>query len=165
MSTQPEKKRGYGRVFLIILAGGVLVLVPLTYLAVKMSRDAARRRFVNANEAAAIYTLEQIAAAEQLHFETYEGRYGTFQQLLDAGLFKAPLDGERITAAGYTFTIKLAPAAAGQAASYSVNADPLEPGVTGNRHFYIDSNITGMRYSEGRPATATDPPRLTSETY
>src|ERR671914_423410 len=107
MSRQTEKKRGYGRVFLIILAVGVLILVPLTWYALKMSRDAERRRFVNANEAAAIYTLEQIAAAEQLHFETYEGRYGTFKQLLDAGLFRAPLDGERITSSGYAFTIKV----------------------------------------------------------
>ena len=164
MSKQPEKK-GYGRVVLILLAVGLLVLVPLVWLGLKMSRDAERRRLVNANEAAAIYTLEQIAAAEQLHFETYEGRYGTFRQLQDAGFFRAPLDGERITASGYTFTLRLTPAADAQGSAYSVNADPLEDGVTGKRHFYSDSNVTGIRFSEGRPATAADPPRQSVEPY
>ncbi|HEX6625276.1 MAG TPA: hypothetical protein VF064_16300 [Pyrinomonadaceae bacterium] len=164
--TDTPKKKGYGRVFVILLVVGLLVLVPLTWLALRMSRDAQRRRVVNANEAAAIYTLEQIAAAEQLHFETYEGQYATFRQLLDAGLFKAPLEGDAaITSAGYTFTLKLTPRTDAQGSFYSVNADPRESGTTGNRHFYIDSNITGMRFSEGRPATATDPPRLTAETY
>lgn len=165
MSKAPEKKKGYGRVILILLAVGVLIIVPLAWFVLKMGRDAERRRFINGNEAAAIYTLEQVAAAEQLHFETYEGRYGTFQQLLDAGLFRAPLDGERITSAGYTFTLRVAPAANGQPSSYSVNADPLQDGVTGNRHFYIDSNVTGMRVSEGRAATAADPPRQSVEPY
>lgn len=164
MSQQPEKK-GYGRVVLVLLAVGLLILVPLSWLGLKMSRDAARRRVIGANEAAAIYTLEQIAAAEQLHFQTYEGRYATFRQLLDAGLFKAPLDGERITSSGYSFTLRVVPAADAQGSFYSVNADPLEPGATGRRHFYIDSNVTGMRFSEGRPATAADPPRQSVEPY
>lgn len=164
MSKAPEKK-GYGRVILVLLALGVLVIVPLAWLALKMSRDAAQRRVVNANEAAAIYTLEQIAAAEQLHFEAFEGRYATFRQLLDAGLFKAPLDGERITSSGYAFTLRVAPPAEGRPSSYSVNADPLAEGTTGRRHFYLDSNVTGMRYSEGRPATAADPPRQSVEPY
>ena len=60
------KKKGYGRVFVILLVVGLLVLLPLTWLALRMSRDAQRRRVVNANEAAAIYTLEQIAAAEMV---------------------------------------------------------------------------------------------------
>ena len=164
MSEAPEKK-GYGRVVLVLLAVGLLILVPLAWLGLKMSRDAARRRVVNANEAAAIYTLEQIAAAEQLHFQTYEGRYASFRQLLDAGLFRAPLDGDRITSSGYAFTLKVTPSADGQASSYSANADPLEGGVTGNRHFYIDSNVIGIRFSEGRPATAADPPRQSVEPY
>jgi len=164
--TGTPKKKGYGRVFVILLVAGLLILVPLTWLALRMSRDAQRRRIVNANEAAAIYTLEQIAAAEQLHFQTYEGQYATFRQLLDAGLFKAPLDGDAaITSAGYTFTLKVTPKADARGSFYSVNADPRESGTTGNRHFYIDSNVTGMRFSEGRPATATDPPRQSVETY
>jgi hypothetical protein len=165
MSDTPKKK-GYGRVFVILLVVGLLILIPLTWLALRMSRDAERRRVVNANEAAAIYTLEQIAAAEQLHFETYEGQYGSFRQLLDAGLFRAPLAGDAaITSAGYTFTIRVTPRTDARGSFYSVNADPRESGTTGNRHFYIDSDVTGMRFSEGRPATATDPPRQSVESY
>ncbi len=164
MSNNPEKKR-WGRVLAVILVVGLLILIPLGWLAFKMSRDARTRRVINANEAAAIYTLEQIAAAEQLHFETYERQYGTLRQLMDAGIFKAPLDGDALTSSGYVFTIKVTPKTDAQGSSYSVNADPQQSGETGKRHFYIDSNVTGMRFKEGRPATATDPPRLTSETY
>ena len=164
MSNDPEKK-GYGRVVAVIIVVGLLILIPLVWLALKMSRDAQTRRIVNANEAAAIYTLEQIAAAEQLHFENYEGQYGTFRQLMDAGFFQAPQSGDALTSAGYTFTIKVTPKTEAQGSAYSVNADPQQEGATGKRHFYIDSNVTGIRISEGRPATATDPPRLSVETY
>ena len=155
--TDTPKKKGYGRVFVILFVVGLLILVPLTWLALRMSRDAQRRRVVNANEVAAIYTLEQIAAAEQLHFQTYEGQYATFRQLLDAGLFKAPLEGDAaITSAGYTFTLKLTPKLDAQGSFYSVNADPRESGTTGKRHFYIDSNIGNVRTNPNGPAGPND---------
>lgn len=164
MSKDTETK-GWGRTLLVIAAVGLAVLIPLGWLALKMSRDAALRKVVNSNEAAAIYTLEQIAAAEQLYFQTYEQQYATLRQLLDAGFFKAPLDGEQLAAHGYTFTLKITPKTEAQAAAYSVNADPQQEGATGNRHFYFDSNVTGIRVSEGRPATAADPPRQSVEPY
>jgi prepilin-type N-terminal cleavage/methylation domain-containing protein len=40
---------------------------------------------------------------------------------------------------------------------YTVQADPLNPGVTGTRHYFTDQ--TGViRYNDTAPATATDPP-------
>jgi type IV pilus assembly protein PilA len=37
----------------------------------------------------------------------------------------------------YTYTV-LSTDAAGNAQAYSVNADPITPGTTGDRHFYTD---------------------------
>ena len=158
-----DSERRWGRVILLIGLVGLLILIPLGWLAFKMSSDAAQRRSINANEAAAIYTLEQLAAAQQLHFQNHDQQYASFRQLVDAGFLQAPLDGDRLVAHGYNFSIRTTPKTAGQLSSFTVSADPLESGVTGNRHFYLDSNVTGIRVSEGRPATATDPPRQTME--
>jgi hypothetical protein len=123
------------------------------------------RQSINANEAAAIRTVEQISAAEQIYFQTYEQQYANLRQLVEAGFLKAPLDGDRLSASGYTFTLKVTPKTADESSWFSVNADPTESGATGNRHFYLDSNVTGIRVSEGRPATSTDSPRQSVESY
>jgi len=142
---------------------GALVLLPLAWLATRMYQEAGQRRVAAANEAAAIAALESISAAEHLYFQS-KGEYGTFPQLVESGFFQAPLTGEGLVASGYAFTLRVTPRSAERAPFYSVNADPLKSGgrdATGRRHFYIDSDITGMRYNEERPAGPSDKARQT----
>ena len=152
------------RTALIVAGVGVVVAAGLGWLAVRMYQDSIHRRVVSANEANALYVIEQISAAEHLYFES-NGQYATFRQLVDAGIFQAPLRGDdALTSQGYNFRLTLRPRTDAQPPFYSVAADPATAGgreATGRRHFYIDSDVVGVRVNEEGPAGPTDPPRLT----
>ena len=160
MAEVSESKRLW-RTALIVAGVGVLVLVPLGWLALRMWDDTIQRRVIAANESAALANLENIQAAEQLYFEA-NGQYGTFPQLIDSGIFQAEVSGDPPIASGYVFTVKVQPKADAQPAAYSVNADPVRAegrDATGRRHFFVSSEVIGVRFNESRPATKDDKPR------
>ena len=160
MSDSSESKRLW-RTALIVAGVGVLVLVPLCWLAVRMYNDTIQRRVISVNEADALYTLELLSAAEHVHLQSY-GEYGTIKQLNDSGILQTEFGGDPPARAGYAYTVKLTPKTDARPPAYSVNADPLiDKGreATGRRHFYIGSEAIVVRFNEERPATATDKPR------
>lgn len=160
MADSSESKRLW-RTAAIVAGVGLLVLVPLCWLAVRMYNDTIQRRVVAVNEADALYTLELLAAAEHVHLQAY-GEYGTVKQLTDSGILQTNFDVNPPARAGYAYTVKLTPKSDAQPPTYSINADPLRASgrdATGHRHFYISSEVIGVRYNEDRPATATDKPR------
>jgi hypothetical protein len=166
MTVSTETKKLY-KIIGVAAVVGLLALIPLVWLAVRMNGEARQRRVVAANEAEAIAALEGIAAAQQLYLQTFS-RYGTFREMVEAGVFQAPLSGDSLVAHGYAFTLRVAPKAEGQPPAFKVNADPLSrEGVaaTGRRHFYLDSNLVGIRVNEDRPAGPADPPRQTLTTH
>jgi hypothetical protein len=166
MTDSSESKRLW-RTALVVAGVGLLVLVPLGWLALRMFDDTIQRRVVAANESSALTNLDNIQAAEQLYFETY-GQYGTFQQLIDAGIFRAEVSGDPPVARGYVYTVKVQPRTDAQPAAYSVNADPVRAGgrdATGRRHFFISSDVTGVRFNETRPATKDDKLRPRMQEY
>jgi hypothetical protein len=160
MADSSESKRLW-RTAAIVAGVGLLVLLPLGWLALRMYNDTIQRRVIAVNEADALYTLELLAAAEQVHLQAY-GEYGTVKQLTDTGILQTTFDGDPPARSGYAYTVRLTPRAGAQPPSYSVNADPLRAAgrdATGRRHFYIGSEVIGVRYNEDRPATAADKPR------
>jgi hypothetical protein len=164
MSQTPESKSSENkrllRIVLILAAAAIPIIAGLAWYGLKLNTEAQRRRIVATNEAAAISALDQIAAAQQLYLETY-GQYGTFNQLAEAGVFQAPLQGESLVSGGYRFSITVTAPNEGRGPTYAARADPIRSGgddATGIRHFFAGSEVTGLRYSEGRPATAADRP-------
>jgi hypothetical protein len=160
MSEASESKRLW-RTALVVAGVGLIVLVPLGWLALRMWDDTIQRRVIAANESAALTNLENIQAAEQLYFET-NGQYGTFRQLIDSGVFQAEVSGDPPVASGYVFTVKVQPRTDAQPPAYSVNADPVRADgrdATGRRHFFVSSEVIGVRFNESRPATKDDKPR------
>lgn len=155
---QTSESRRLLKIVLVAAAAAVPVVAGLVWYGLKLSADAERRRVVAANEAAAVSSLDQIAAAQQLYLEAH-GQYGTFRQLAEAGVFQAPLEGESLVSGGYRFTVGLTPRAGTRGPAFDVNADPVRSGgddATGVRHFFKSSEVTGTRFSEGRPAAAAD---------
>lgn len=166
MAEVSESKRLW-RTALVVAGVGVLVLVPLAWLALRMWDDTVQRKVVAANESAAITNLDNIRAAEDLYFRA-NGQYGTFQQLIESGIFQAEVTGDPPTASGYVFTVRVQPKTDTQPASYSVNADPIRPegrDATGRRHFFASSDVVAVRYNDTRPATKDDRPRPTMQEY
>lgn len=157
MAEVSESKRLW-RTALIVAGVGLLVLIPLAWLALRMWDDTIQRRVIAANESAALTNLDNIQAAEQLYFEA-TGQYGTFQQLIDSGIFQAEVSGDPPTASGYVFNVRVQPKTDAQPAAYSVNADPVRAegrDATGRRHFFVSSEVIGVRFNESRPATKDD---------
>ncbi|MDT5159401.1 MAG: hypothetical protein QOC61_897 [Acidobacteriota bacterium] len=159
MSDSSEAKRLW-RTAGIIAGVGLLIIIPLSWLALRLYDDMIQQRVIAVNEAAARTSLDNIQAAEQLYYET-NGQYATFRQLIESGVFQAELNGDPPVAHGYAFTLKVQPKSDTQSAAYSVNADPVISGArdaTGHRHFFISSDVTGVRFNEERPATKEDKP-------
>jgi hypothetical protein len=166
MRDSSESKRLW-RTALIVAGVGLLILAPLSWLALRMWDDTVQRRVMAANESSALGSLEAIQAAEQLYFETY-GRYGTFREMTDAGIFQTNLTGDPLIGHGYAFTLRVRPKTETEPAGYSVNADPIRIGgrdATGRRHFFISSDVIGVRYNETRPANKDDRPRPSMRDY
>ena len=166
MAEASESKRLW-RTALVVAGVGILVLVPLGWLALRMWDDTVQRKLIATNESAALTNLENIQAAEQLYFET-NGQYGTFRQLIDSGIFQAEVSGDPPTASGYVFNVKVQPKTDAQPPSYSVNADPVRAegrDATGRRHFFVSSEVIGVRYHETRPANKDDKVRTKVSEY
>ena len=157
MAEVSESKRLW-RTALIVAGVGLLVLIPLGWLALRMYDDMINRRVVAANESSALTNLEQIQAAEDLYFRA-NGEYGTLQQLVDSGIFSSTVSGDPPVASGYVYTVRVEPKTGTQSPAYSVNADPVRPegrDATGRRHFFVSSEVTGIRFNETRPANKDD---------
>ena len=160
MAEASESKRLW-RTALIVAGVGLLVLVPLSWLALRMYDDTIQRRVVAANESAALTNLEKIQVAEQYYFDA-NGEYGTYRQLVDSGILQSEASGDPPTASGYVFNVRVQPKTDAQPAAYSVNVDPVRAGgrdATGRRHFFASSEVIGVRFHESRPATRDDKPR------
>ena len=161
MSEAVSESKRLWRTAFVVAGVGLLVLVPLAWLALRMYDDMIQRRVIAANESAALTNLENIQAAEDLYFRA-NGEYGTIRQLTVAGVFQSTVSGDPLVASGYVFTVRVQPKTDTQPPAYSVNADPVRAGgrdATGRRHFFISSEVTGVRYNESRPATKDDRPR------
>jgi prepilin-type N-terminal cleavage/methylation domain-containing protein len=102
------------------------------------------------NESAAIGNVRMICGAETA-FKAANSTYAvTFDELTTA---TSPfLDGDWASAkSGYNFAL------GGTADDYTINADPVTPGSTGNRYFYSDSYGV-IRYSTSGAADAKSRP-------
>lgn len=165
MAEVSESKRLW-RAALIVAGVGVLLLVPLGWLALRMWDDTVQRKVIAANESSALTYLDAIQAAEDIYFRN-TGQYGTVQQLIDSG-FQPDVSGDPLNAHGYVFNVRVQPKTDAQPSSYSVNADPARAegrDATGRRHFFISSEVIGVRFNESRPATKDDKPRPKMQEY
>ena len=112
------------------------------------------------NEASAATILDRMRTYQAQYASRNRGKFGTFDQLIAAGVLDSQYAGDRPVVNGYIFTITITDQTASTPASYSVNADPQSPSgiaATGTRHFYTDSSIGSIKSTdENRPAKADD---------
>ena len=106
-----------------------------------------------ANESGVIANLKGLVTS----VEAYRLRLGAYptqmQDLADAQIVDEVIGGS--TAApgksGYLYTLTAV------SGTWNITADPITPGITGNRYFYIDASGV-VHYSESGTASASDPP-------
>ena len=106
----------------------------------------------SANEASAIHSVREILLAEYQYSQTEgDGAYGTWQELVGAGLIKGPLAPGATNGYGFELTVN--------EETCVVRATPLSYGRSGARSFYAECGDTEVHYADrrGADATATDP--------
>ncbi len=150
---------GKARTLLILAGFGLAVLAALVLFLLRKEDDVKHRTTVATYETTAADHMRKLSAAQSIHLDAF-GEYGTFDQLIDAGiLLNEKFRGQTPVVDGYVYRLQIRPREGERAPFYSINADPQEGSPTGELHFYIDSNVIGLRQSRGRPANATDRPR------
>lgn len=158
--TEKQESRRWRPLIIVTVVGGVVIAVGLAVL-LAVAIPARRQKIIARNETAALQTLRAIAVAQEAQLAS-TGRYATLQELAGVGALSAQLTGDPPVASGYVFVLRFMPGELnGEPTAYSVNADPVEKDgrdATGQRHFYLDSRITGIRVNTGRTANAADRP-------
>ena len=110
------------------------------------------------DETAAISALHSISVAQRTYSVSNGGSYGTFEQLVQAGLLDERFKAEKPKVKGYVLAMNVTSKGDGSGeGSYSINADPEGSGPqAAGRHLYIDSTSGLIHVNASQPATASD---------
>ncbi len=138
-----NKSRGFTLIELMIVVTVIAIIVAIAVPNLLRSR-------VQANENSAVGTIRAIMSAETT-FNTQNGRYSQDFSEMTAAI-PPYLSGDWTKAkTGYLFTL------GGTVINYTVNANPLNFGIEGNRGFYCDASGV-IRAEEGAVATSASTP-------
>jgi type IV pilus assembly protein PilA len=158
-SRKLHSENGFSLIELLIVVAVILIVAAIAipnYIQSKM----------RANEAAAVHTLRDISTAELFYSSTYGINYSTTMiQLSGSGINPDPNNAGLIDSVvasgvkqGYAFVYTpVTTDSFGHTVTYTMTADPLSAGVTGQRHFYTDQTCV-IRSNVSMPAGPTDLP-------
>ncbi len=144
----------------------LLVVVAVILIVMAIAIPNFIRSKLRANEASTVQNMRNITTAEVVYSTTYQigfsadlislGGTGVTVDQGHAGLIDSVLANGVKSGYNFTYTV-LASDALGHVTSYSVNADPIVVGNTGQRHFFADQ--TGViRENDTTAAGPTDAP-------
>jgi type IV pilus assembly protein PilA len=162
-TAQTERNRrknaaGFSLIELLIVVAVILIIAAIAIPNFIRSK-------MRANEAAAVANLRNITTAEVVYNTTYGvgfspaltnlGGNPVTPDATQAGLIDSVLSAGAKSGYNFTYAV-LVTDANGNAQAFSVNADPISPGATGDRHFYSDQSAV-IRQNLTASALASDP--------
>lgn len=145
----------------------LLVVVAIILILMAIAIPNFLRARIAANEASAVENCRTISTANVVYWTTYGvgfapslSNFATPTSGNVSAISAGLLDNILVTGTkgGYVFTYApLTPDSNGYFNDYTLNADPLTIGVTGQRHFFTDEPAV-IRVNLTVPASDTDPP-------
>jgi prepilin-type N-terminal cleavage/methylation domain-containing protein len=113
------------------------------------------------NEATAVQTIQTIRTCQNAYSGKNKGRFAPFATLVQNGcLDGGQFNSEAPVINGYVFTLRVEEPSGTRPSFFSLNVDPqVTDGIqrTGDRHFYFDSSLGAVKFTEeNRPAKADD---------
>ncbi len=155
-----KKDAGFSLIELLIVVAIILIIAAIAIPNLLKSKMAA-------NQSSAVASMRTLNTCEVTYSSTYnQGFTSSLAQLgppssgaatsATAGLIDSVLAGG--TKSGYTFTYSAgATAADGTTPSYTINANPVTAGTTGQNYYYTDETNV-IRQNSTQQAAATDSP-------
>jgi type IV pilus assembly protein PilA len=158
-SRRSERSAGFTLIELLIVVAVIMVIAGIAIPNFIRSK-------MRANEAGSVANLRTISTASVVYNTTYSVGFAPSLAALggnpltpsaaQAGLIDSILSAG--VKSGYIFTYTVtAVDVNGNAQAYSVTADPITPGTTGDRHFYTDQSAV-IRENLTATAGPSDPP-------
>jgi prepilin-type N-terminal cleavage/methylation domain-containing protein len=154
-----KKAAGFSLIELLIVVAVILIIAGTAIPNFIRSK-------MRANEAGAVANMRNVCTANVVYNTTYGMGFALGLANLGgnpatpdptaAGLIDSVLSSGVKSGYIYTYTV-LASDAFGNAVAYSLNADPITPGTSGDRHFYTDQSAL-IRQSLTGPAGPSDTP-------
>jgi type IV pilus assembly protein PilA len=153
-----SREKGFSLIELLIVVAIILIIAAIAIPSLMRAKIAA-------NEASAVGSLRTIDTALQSYATTYGGSFpsslavlgpsstpsSAAADLLDAVLISG-------TKSGYIFTYTPGTASpTGIISDYTINADPITRGTSGQRSFFTDVTLI-IRWNETTTSSVTDPP-------
>jgi type IV pilus assembly protein PilA len=150
--------RGFSLIELLIVVAIILVIAAIAIPNFMRSRIAA-------NESASVQNMRNVVTANVVYSSTYGIGYASNLGTLGPGggtpsASNAALIDDILalgTKSGYTYTYVSGPAVNGVVVSFTLHANPVTPGITGNRYFFTDDSGI-IRQNISALATASDTP-------
>jgi type IV pilus assembly protein PilA len=158
-----SKKNGFSLIELLIVVAVILVIAAIAIPNLVRSRMAA-------NEASAVASLRSINTSQVVYQSTYGDSFAPNLQALSDGGAPANctpatpptsaasclIDPALASGTKGNYVFVYAPATSGAVvSSYGVNADPINSGASGPRHFFTDQTIV-IHVNITSPASSTD---------
>jgi type IV pilus assembly protein PilA len=154
-TVMPARQKGFSLIELLIVVAIILIIASISIPNLLRSRMAA-------NEASAVGSLRTVNTACITYMAVYGVGFPSSLSSLGTSGATSSTSSDLIdnilaggAKSGYTFTYVAGPAAGGVIPMYTLNADPISPGQTGQRYFFTDQSGV-IRFNVSAVATESD---------